>query len=95
MTAANITVRIDDHSATAQKSAQSAAPSTARRGPTPRPLSYWRTRLTQTDGKIPGPDGTELAVSLDDYRDHDPDSTMLAIYVQWVDSDLAGTKASP
>jgi hypothetical protein len=59
--------------------------------PRPPSLRYWREKLAESDGCIIGFDGEKVPVSLDRWASADPDRTLLAIYVQWVDPDLVGT----
>lgn len=59
-------------------------------GPRPRPLSFWRETLKNTGGTVPGPNGSNVPVSLDAYADAD-ENTMIAIYVTWIDPKLVGT----
>ncbi|MFT4036457.1 MAG: hypothetical protein QM679_12860 [Patulibacter sp.] len=59
-------------------------------GPTPRPLSYWREHFTKHGWHIVDHSGAEWPVSLDAWEEAD-DSTLLAIYVKWVDPNLVGT----
>lgn len=61
-------------------------------GPRFRPLRFWREKLAKSDGVILGVDGEKIPVSLDKWADADPDDTMLAIYVRWVDPSLVGTR---
>jgi hypothetical protein len=60
-------------------------------GPRPRPLRFWRDKLAKSGGCIIGFDGEKVPVSLDRWASANPDTTLLAIYVQWVDPALVGT----
>lgn len=59
-------------------------------GPAPRPLSFWRETLEKLGGYFTGPDGERVPVSFDSWNGK-ADTTLLSIYVTYIDPRLVGT----
>ena len=64
--------------------------------PPARSVAYWLEHWGGYTGKLHGPDGSTHEVSLERWRDRDPETTYVVIRARWVDSvRLAATRAGP
>jgi hypothetical protein len=63
--------------------------------PLARSVQYWVDNWGGYVGSLKGPDGSEQSVSLEPWRDRDPEATFVRIHFIYRDPKMIGTRVTP